>query len=378
MRNWLTAFRPASFRGVRFKVDGEGMAGQRRLSISPIAYADRSVIEDMGRDPMVWPIVAYVSGDAADSEAKAFTSALSMRGAATLVLPMQGSVRARVQGFERDRRKDVGGHVAFSVTFIEEGLGAVPFGLLAGAGPIADLLAQGGAVIGAALAGSFAGLSAARQSPQNDDVALSAVRAMGIAAATIGGDAPAKLVSNACDALANIAPIGIDQPLAYGVALAGAWRAIALNNDPIELRAALATELRIAPLTPAGLAERSAMCGALAVTVVRRTYRARQDARAAREELGRVCDATLATVGPLLGDAVFAWLSQTTGDAAEALSATAASRAPLVRAETQLSLSAIAAAYQLYGDANRAQELVDRNRCATAAFMPISFEALAA
>ena len=69
MRNWLTAFRPASFRGVRFKVDGEGMSGQRRLSISPIAYAERSGIEDMGRDPRVWQLVAYVSGDAADGGA---------------------------------------------------------------------------------------------------------------------------------------------------------------------------------------------------------------------------------------------------------------------------------------------------------------------
>jgi prophage DNA circulation protein len=95
MRDWLTAFRPASFRGVPFKVDGEGMAGQRRLSISPIAYADSSVIEDMGRDPMIWPVTAYLAGDFADREAQALTAALSLKGPGLLVLPMHGAVRAR-------------------------------------------------------------------------------------------------------------------------------------------------------------------------------------------------------------------------------------------------------------------------------------------
>jgi prophage DNA circulation protein len=38
----------AAFRGVSFKVDLEEVFGARRLSVSPIAYAETSVIEDMG------------------------------------------------------------------------------------------------------------------------------------------------------------------------------------------------------------------------------------------------------------------------------------------------------------------------------------------
>lgn len=377
MRDWLKAFRPASFRGVPFKVDGEGMAGQRRLSVSPIAYADASVIEDMGRDPMVFRLTAYTVGDEADHEARALASALSDKGAALLILPMQGAVRARAQDWNRDRRKDFAGHIAFSISFIEEGLGSVPFGAAAGAGPVADLLAAGGAILGAALNAAFAGLSGARQSPELRDVALAETRIGAAATTTMTGDRPAVAVTRALTAFSEASASAIEEPETYALSLADGWRLVALNADPMELRAHLTVELLRPVESPAGIAEQTAIAGALAIASVRGDYAARPDARRARESMAASVAPVLASAGAALGHEAQAWLSEMTGTAAMILSRTAADRSPLVRVETMLSLSAVTAAYKLYGDANRARELVDRNRVATAVFLPVTFEALA-
>jgi prophage DNA circulation protein len=128
-RDWLSAFRPASFRGAAFKVDVEEASGARRLSVSPIAYSDTNVIEDMGGEPRTFRITAYCAGDAADAQAMALVAALSVQGAGLLVLPMLPPAPARVLGWRLRREKDFAGHVAVDIDLIEEGMGAAPFGL---------------------------------------------------------------------------------------------------------------------------------------------------------------------------------------------------------------------------------------------------------
>lgn len=149
-RNWLTAFRPASFRGVPFKVDVEGAAGARRLSISPIAYSEVSVIEDMGREPRRLDIAAYVVGDVADAQAISFAATLDRKGAGLLVLPMLPPLTARVLEWRLSRELGRAGLVRFDVLFLEEGLSAVPAGALLSVGHFGDLMARGAAILGSA------------------------------------------------------------------------------------------------------------------------------------------------------------------------------------------------------------------------------------
>jgi len=165
-------------------------------------------------------------------------------------------------------------------------------------------------------------------------------------------------------------------PQAFAAAAVAGWRLTALHGAASTTAAAIRGELASEPEGVAGLVNSAAMAAALSVAAVRGDYPARHDA-------GRARAALAASVGPVieasgqLGADTFGWLSAVTGDAALVLSRTAASRAPLVRVETAISLSSVRAAYELYGDANRAGELVERNRVATPAFMPASFEALA-
>lgn len=379
MRDWLKAFRPASFRGVGFKVDMEETAGARRLSLSPIAYSDQTVIEDMGGEPRRFNLTAYVAGDIADAQATAFAAALGAKGTGLLMLPMLGAVRARVVSWRLSRQLRLAGYVAFGVELIEEGFGSVPFGPVPGAGPISDLLLGGAGMLTSALAVAFPSSERARSTIETEAAGAAASRLADLAADTVSGAALPPALSEAVGALAATA--AAPSP-AIAVAILDGWNTLAMTADPATGRRAVAgaiadLDLVISNVGLTGIAEASAVASAFAVLTVRDFYAAQQDAARARSGMAEAVAPVLDASGAL-GDAVFGWLSSVTGAAALTLSRVAASRAPLVRVETPMSLSAIRAAYDLYGDANRAVELVDRNHAAAPVFMPLAFEALAA
>jgi len=374
-RDWTKAFRRAAFRGVGFETQVEDAAGARRLSISPIAYAETSVIEDMGREPREVTLTAYVAGDAADRRAVAFTAALDAPGAALLVLPMLGSLSARVRDWRLSRELFRAGYVAFDVTFVEAGLSSAPFGPVAGAGPIASLMATGATLLGEALALALRGQPGSSAGGETQAATASAGRLAGVVTAASAGGVPAAQVAEASAAMsATAAHVTID-PQAFAAATVAAWRLTALHGEANAAAAAIRAELATESEGVCGLVNSAAMAAALSVATVRVDYPARQDAGRARAVLAAAAGPVIEAAGQLGADA-FGWLSAVTGEAALVLSRTAASRAPLVRVETTISLSSVRAAYELYGDANRAGELVERNRVATPAFMPAAFEAV--
>jgi prophage DNA circulation protein len=164
---------------------------------------------------------------------------------------------------------------------------------------------------------------------------------------------------------------------AYAADLVAAWQALGVLGEATAVPGLIGEALADRIESDAGWLGRAVLAGALAVAVVRQDYAARQDARAARERFAAAVAPSIEGVGQALGDEAAAALSAVTGEAALALSRLAATLAPVVRVETNLSLSAVRAAHELYGDANRAGELVARNRVATPALMPAVFEALA-
>lgn len=110
---------------------------------------------------------------------------------------------------------------------------------------------------------------------------------------------------------------------------------------------------------------------------LRATYPARPDAVAARAALVARADPVIELAGTAFGHELHGWLTNLTSTAVRELSALAATRAPLVRVETGVSLPAALIAWDLYGDPNRDGELVDRNESGTAFIMPVILEALA-
>ncbi|MER8667631.1 DNA circularization N-terminal domain-containing protein [Mesorhizobium sp. M1156] len=377
MRDWLKAFRPASFRGVPFFVEAEEAEGGRRVAISPIAYSDLHVTEDMGGDVRRFSLSAYVAGDVADAAARNFTAALNAPGAATLVLPMGGPVLVRVPRWSLSRERGRAGYVGFEIEFVLAGLASLPFAAVPGAFAIAAKIAAGIDMIASAAAFRMRDVAPGQAAPS----ALAAAGAAALMASVAdAAELPAEKRPAIADAIATITrlstePVAQAGPIA--AAIASTVGAIADLASPAEAGDAFA-----AAAVPAGndvfdLVSAAVFAAGFCQTLAAGDYLSRQDARRARDRIAPVVDPAIEALSSGLDVAVSEWLSDIAATAASDLSAVAANRAPLVSVQTEISLPATALAYALYGDAGRAGELVQRNSVATPAAMPTSFEAIA-
>jgi len=181
------------------------------------------------------------------------------------------------------------------------------------------------------------------------------------------------------DALAEAAEGVYGDRRTFSDALIVFLRFVAREGDPPALdRAVRALLAEDAIDSDAGVdtVYRAGLVGALSIVTVRRDYAARQDATAARTAFSTVAEPVIEQTGDVLGYEAHAWLANLVGQAAIVLSRLAADRAPLVRVETGLSMPATRLAYDLYGDPDRAAELVERNGVSTPCFMPVRLEAL--
>lgn len=117
----------------------------------------------------------------------------------------------------------------------------------------------------------------------------------------------------------------------------------------------------------------------LAVAGCRVEWVFRPMARSARSRVAAAGDAGAAAADTLGGDGadLYAWLTGVTAISCRVISDLAANAAPVIRVKTGISLPSTVLAYQLYGDAGRAEALVDLAGSATPLVMPTLFDALA-
>lgn len=122
------------------------------------------------------------------------------------------------------------------------------------------------------------------------------------------------------------------------------------------------------------------LVGALVVhgyAALRATYQAQPDAVAARSAIASRAEAAYPAIGDAFGFEVLDFAVRLAGTVSVELSRIAASRAPLVRVETGLSLPSSLLAWALYADPSRGGELMERNMSGTPMVMPVTIEALA-
>ncbi len=124
---WRNQLRPASFRGVAFKVDGDELAAGRRVQVHEYPQRDKPYVEDLGRATRKITLTAYVIGPDYMAARDRLLAALEEAGPGELVHPQYGTLRVAVDGDCRvAHSSDEGGMCRFSLSFVEAGELAFP------------------------------------------------------------------------------------------------------------------------------------------------------------------------------------------------------------------------------------------------------------
>ena len=122
--DWRKSLRSATFRGAHFWVETDSFEGGRRLHVHEFPNGELAFVEDLGGQAKRFSVDAYVVGEQAGPEASALVQACAAPSAATLVLPLFGTIRAHCQDIRTDRSKDKHGYVGFRLFFIAAGAAA--------------------------------------------------------------------------------------------------------------------------------------------------------------------------------------------------------------------------------------------------------------
>lgn len=415
-RNWPQTLRRASYKGVSFFVEADHVETGRRLVVHQFPLKDAPYIEDLGRDANKIAVSAYVVSDNADGEEKALRSVCESGGAGRLVLPME-VFAAHCEKCKRDFAKDKLGFVAFSLEFVREGLGAIALP----AGFLGSLVGQSVDSLLSALSLRFlAGFSTGGMAGFVRDAAVAEVE---ILAATLdvvvrglpleAARAPAIYAQVAAlyDDAAVLATTGLVAEKLSRTSFVAALPSTA-SAELVTRLVVVLEDMRLAvepatmmgslvPLTdyaPAGpiptpttpsrrriaenavqLAEviRMAAVATWAKAAAARVYGDRREAIQARADAAEMFSAELESAGDSGRHHAWTELAELNGRLAEYLTRRIADLAPVIGLEAASSMPSLWWANRLYGGADRAGELIARNRVIHGSFMPASFEALA-
>lgn len=406
---WPDALWPASFKGAPFWIEQDKESGGRRLVTHQFPFRDDPFHEDLGEDARSFELTLYLAGDASMAQALALTATLAAIGPGTLVLPSAGPVQARCVSFGRDRSRDRMGFIGFQAKFMREGIAANgPAGALATADYLIQLAFDAGAAVGAAIAGladvvTLAGApgfiaDAAIVNLQDIAATLENIRFTAelpdaaafehfVAIADLYNGAPAQVSSLTgidpalLPALAGAA-LALGEamgPDAAALAFAGAFDAAAAEppeaaSDTLS-SAALGVELTNKDILARAL--RATLFAPYAIAAAARAYPDRPAAVTARADLVSRAEPDIARATGAAGEALARALTDLRNAAVEAISKRIANLAPVVTVTAQRVLPSIWWAWRLYGDPERAVELVERNRIKHPSYMPVKFEALA-
>lgn len=112
---------PASFRGVPFHVDGAEIEAGRRVQVHEYPQRDKPWAEDLGRATRGFMVDAFVVGPGYIEDAEALIAAAEEEGPGTLVHPWLGSMEVSLKELLRVRFNASAGHAVITFSFVEAG-----------------------------------------------------------------------------------------------------------------------------------------------------------------------------------------------------------------------------------------------------------------
>ncbi|WP_312773025.1 DNA circularization protein [Atlantibacter hermannii] len=149
---WKDRLQDASFRGVPFKVEGEGASVGRRVETHEYPNRDKPYTEDLGKITFRPNITAYVIGDDCWDQRDKLIEALNKPGPGALIHPTYGELNVCVDGeIKVSATSGEGRMVRFDLQFVEAGELSYPASGVA----TANTLASSCSVLDDCISGSF-------------------------------------------------------------------------------------------------------------------------------------------------------------------------------------------------------------------------------
>lgn len=126
--SWRDRYHQASFKGFDLFVDSATLSGGQRIVKHTYPKVDGAEFEDLGVNPLVVTLNAYVSGTDYDYTLENVIQALNVRGAGRLVVPYRSyDYVATCEGFQVTENVMEGGMARLSLTFAIERAQDIPF-----------------------------------------------------------------------------------------------------------------------------------------------------------------------------------------------------------------------------------------------------------
>ncbi len=124
---WARQLRPASFRGIPFRVNADTHAGGRRNKLYEFPTADEPFADDsLGRRARRYTVEGYVFGDDFARRRDALIRACETEGAGPLIHPRYGRLDVVCDSFRIRHSDDEGRMVRFDLVFVEAGRAGRP------------------------------------------------------------------------------------------------------------------------------------------------------------------------------------------------------------------------------------------------------------
>ncbi len=384
---WTDNLRAASFRGVPFKVESHDAQGGRRTVTHEFPQRDTPYVEDMGRRAKEFSVDAYVIGDDYMQQRDALMRACDEPGSAELVHPYLGTLSVVCTGWALRESKNEGRMARFSLSFVESGEAEFP-------SDTTDPIAQGWAaadIAEGATLDSFADLFSVDGLPDfavddavewltnaantvNDiarmvnNIPSTAVGFSGVVNRFIGSISslirtPRTLASTFAGLMRSFTTI-FDSPL---TATRGLTRMFNFGYDAKPIPVTTTTRARQEQNRKAiiGLVRQIAVIEA-ARNAPAATFETEQEATKTRDAIADELDAVMEE--PTTSDVVYNALQQVRTVVVQGVQI--ADLPDLVTIRPPVTMPSVVLAYDLYEDADREQEIVERNQLRYPGFVP--------
>ena len=382
--SWRDRYLKASFAGIAFDVLDDEVEFGRRLTQTEYPFREAADVDDFGAAAFEYTLGAVFVGPNYDQQRDRFIKLAKAKGAGDLVHPHYGRIRARLRSARISHRAEEGGMCRATLVFTPEVAADYP---VVSVDEVAKALAAASGATEATRAGFLAKydvlgwpsqvLEAARERVTRYGALVQSVTAPALADAQAVAE-----FARQTRALVNITDSALASPLQVAERIANLSRGMGhlFGRDALaefnRLRRAFFDPHPVGQYSTPALRQTVANADALnslirqlsledsAVAAIQATYQTRQDAEAARDQVAEGLAEEAALAGgelPTLLDLRAAVLTNVPQPGLKLPS--------VVTYQVPRSVPSLVLAYQLYGDAARAADIVARNDLEAPAFI---------